>query len=919
MKRSVVLGILLLLAAVLAGGAYWLKTRDRGKTAAGATSAGSDAGASVASSAKQPAGKESAAPPTDLSLRYDDDPKGTLRLEGQVVDADEQPVGGVTVAIGSNPPRQVQTEADGSFAFDQLLQRGYELEAHKDDQHAGPTNVNVVARTEPVTLRLVTGVTLEVTVQDGDSKKPIGGARVEARGISLQEASAGADGVARLRGLGGGWVQVKVAASGYAPSFEVFQLSRQPGAVVQQTVLLRRGVAVAGRVVDDAGKPIVGARVLPVSSSSLWGGASERLDAVESDGQGKWKMASVAPGSWRFEATHEQHAPGQSASVILEAGKPAPEVVITMAPAGSIAGEVHSASGQPVPFATVRVSAASAGFDFGETRQASCDDSGHFTVNGLPRRTVSVLAAHESGSSDVTTLDLEARPEQKNLILVLSQDGAIAGTVVTPAGQPVAEARVIALPELGEGDSAGETTRWQLLGSVSDVADQAGAFRISGLPKGKYRLRAMRQEASMQDPATWQRKGEVAATGATGVRVTLEDDAVLKGKIAFKDGHAPDVFTVGTSAWGTPTPFTSKTGEFRLEHVAPGSRMLTVSGPGFARKTTDPIEAKAGVETDVGTITVERGRTVRGKVVRGDGSPVEGATVLAGPRFFGTGDSIRGPGGGGGSGAAFGTKDAQTDKQGRFEIPGLGVKNMLLVADHDYGRSATLPIGVGEADVNVTLTLLKCGSVEGKVLNGKTPVPGVPILAQAQSAFRGQFIIKAGDDGVFRFDKLAPDTYLVSAVQPQGIGAVNMHTEVVKVESEKTAHVDLQLIKTDLSLTVAVETLDHKPVKSAVAFVMGGLVDAHTAIEVEQALAAHGAGGFQQAMLMNAQPNKFANLVPGSWSVCILPVAGDLNDSSDTEKLMKDPDVLPVTCKPVVVAPSPNDQSVTIQVSVPKP
>src|SRR5262245_16143219 len=47
----------------------------------------------------------------------DDDPRGTLRLEGQVIDADDHPVGGATVVINSNPPRTTTSEADGGFAF----------------------------------------------------------------------------------------------------------------------------------------------------------------------------------------------------------------------------------------------------------------------------------------------------------------------------------------------------------------------------------------------------------------------------------------------------------------------------------------------------------------------------------------------------------------------------------------------------------------------------------------------------------------------------------------------------------------------------------------------------------------------------------------------------------------------------------
>jgi hypothetical protein len=428
----------------------------------------------------------------------------------------------------------------------------------------------------------------------------------------------------------------------------------------------------------------------------------------------------------------------------------------------------------------------------------------------------------------------------------------------------------------------------------------------------------MRADASPMDPGTLQRKGEIAETGASGVKLVLEDDAVLKGKLAFKDGSAPDLFTVSTSAFGASTPFSSKDGGFRLEHVAPGPRMLTVSGPGFTRKTTDPFEAKPGVETDVGTITVERGRTVRGRVLEADGSPAVGATVYAGTRFIGSGDSIKLQGGGGGAAGAFG-KDTVTDEQGRFEILGVGVRAVLLVADSDHGRSQTQPVPPGEADVNVQLALVAPGAIEGKVTSGGAPMAGAAVIAQAQTSYRGQFLVKAGDDGNFRFDKLSPDVYLVSAVRPQSIGAFDMQTEVARVESGKVAHVELTLVKTDLSLTVTVVTADAKPLKSGIAFVIAGACNATTAIEVEHVLAAKGAGGFQQGFIMGGQPKSFPNLSAGSYTVCVLPVAGDVRDQNDAEHAFRDPDALPVICKPIVVAASPNSQSVTVTVPTPTP
>src|SRR4051812_8545264 len=72
---------------------------------------------------------EARGPDPEVAVLVDDDPRGELRLEGQVVDSDEHPVAGATVVLSANPPRTATTEADGAFAFDALVGRPYTLVA----------------------------------------------------------------------------------------------------------------------------------------------------------------------------------------------------------------------------------------------------------------------------------------------------------------------------------------------------------------------------------------------------------------------------------------------------------------------------------------------------------------------------------------------------------------------------------------------------------------------------------------------------------------------------------------------------------------------------------------------------------------------------------------------------------------------
>ena len=145
----------------------------------------------------------------------------------------------------------------------------------------------------------------------------------------------------------------------------------------------------------------------------------------------------------------------------------------------------------------------------------------------------------------------------------------------------------------------------------------------------------------------------------------------------------------------------------------------------------------------MGTITVERGRRVRGRVLLPEGGPAKGASVQIGSRFMGDGGSL----GNESVGERFGVRKTVTDDSGTFDIGGIGVRAVLIVADHEAGRSVVRPIPAGDVDVTLDLPLLVPGQLEGKVLNGEEPLSGAVVIAQTADAWRGQFIVQSGKDG----------------------------------------------------------------------------------------------------------------------------------------------------------------------------
>src|SRR5690349_13059987 len=114
-------GLAVVVAILVGGGLWWWLHRSH-ELPASAPAAKSE----TAHPAPQ-RGTGTDEPTNAAAVLVEDDPVGDLRLEGIVLDADEKPVGGALVTLGSNPPREATTEVDGGFAFDQLVGRQYTL------------------------------------------------------------------------------------------------------------------------------------------------------------------------------------------------------------------------------------------------------------------------------------------------------------------------------------------------------------------------------------------------------------------------------------------------------------------------------------------------------------------------------------------------------------------------------------------------------------------------------------------------------------------------------------------------------------------------------------------------------------------------------------------------------------------------
>jgi protocatechuate 3,4-dioxygenase beta subunit len=837
-----------------------------------------------------------------MALQYDDDPVGDQRLEGQVIDADEQPVAGAVVVVDANPPREIVTEEDGTFAFDGLIPRTYQLAARGADAVAGPVAVRLSPGSEPVVLRLRAAAAIAVDVT-GDGDAPIAGALVELRDLAPITVTTDAKGHAELRGVGGGWHVVKASAPGRAAGYQEVTSTGEPGSVTKVSFRLKQGVTVAGTVVDASGAPVEGARVLPQGVARVDDLHDARLDGVVSDAKGRWRLTGLPAETLRLRAYHPGFAPGATPPLTLGDGRDRDGLTITMERGARLRGHVVDGNGNAVPGAELRVAGESP--RSGLVRRAVCDAQGRFEITGLPRRTVHAVAIADGATSAVTVVDL-ARPDVPDLELRVELVGAIAGTIVTRAGAPVGEARVVAEPALA--DDPLERVRLRLRGPASVIADGDGHFAFTGLEPGSYRVRAIPPGSPSE--LLDMRAGDKVETGTTDAKIVVDDLAKLTGRVVFADGSAPAQFSI-TLGGATPRWFGGADGSFTIEGVPTGAQYVLVDGPDLVAVTRTEVTI-AAPDTDLGAITVEHGRKVTGLVVDPNGRPAAGATVVVARQIDGDGTELV-------PYPRAGLEQAVTDTSGRFTIRGIGPGAWEVVADHDVaGRSDAVEIAAGAQDVDLKLVARPTGAVQGFVRLDGQPTDAV-VTIMSRSAANTRFHVRTGADGSYRFDRLAAGSYLALSGRARGTRLSGESAVMHKVEVVAGKAVDVDFDEISKGITVVLHIGGDK-----VQYGFGVIVQLPadfagpmptTVAEARQVLADLASSGVErEGLIVKDRAISLTAVPPGRAGACITPLRGDPNDPSVLQEMQDHMVEFPTYCQIVDVAAAPDQQDVTIEV-----
>jgi RNA polymerase sigma factor (sigma-70 family) len=732
------------------------------------------------------------------------EPPGRAHLDGLVVDATDTPVAGATVWIDSAPVRQTTTEADGSFRLRDLVDRTYHVMATWNDLRSRPALYRPATAHEPVILQVTPGASLEVTLINESTLAPAANVHVELESSDMLTATTDDAGRVTFRGLRPADYTLNAwGPPGSAIAFTTasVQVAVAPGGVEHRVVAIPRGAPIGGTLARR-GHPVEGAVVVAEPLHASCYASSSAMPEVTTDADGHWQMPALAEGTYRFASRN-----GVESEVVVnhDGVTPVDGVALEAREAVTLAGHVRSIHGAPVPYATVEVMSTSAFFSWEATgsvaaavaafdlasrrgrRELVCDQNGEFHLDNVFNGAVFLRARAGDAASIERQIEVDRAP--LDVTLTLERASAIDGVVVTDTGTPLGGAQVIAV--------AKDPTYAAIHDQVAAIADPDGRFHLGALDPTPYIIVAAPWNADTR--ALVSDAGLQVVPGAAPVRIVAHDSGTVEGAVRFADGTVPEQFEIAISG---DLAFADPGGRFKVSDLAPGTHELRITGPAIAGDSHRDVAITAGATIELGVITVERGATLRGRVVA-NGSGVAGATVFAGDSITGGGTRLdvdaRPPGH---------ARSVVTETDGSFTLTGLAAITSYVIAERpDVGRSAVVtiaPSAIGRGPIE--LRLQPTGGLEGRVMLdtgqlSRVRITATPVEAPHGRSGRGVALQTAVDrSGRYRFPRLAPGGYRIAAAigpyyLPGQLGAVGSETFVsrVNIVSGTTTRGDLQV------------------------------------------------------------------------------------------------------------------------------
>ena len=668
-------------------------------------------------------------------------------------------------------PLVTTTDEDGAFRFDFKGKRSFTLQAH-----LAPFSFVSMPRVtggRRVTLRLEVGGRLDGMVLDAANGQPLPNASIEGsewevspyidvdRDFGMTRATSDAKGRFTLPGLSvsGRWV-ARARSRGFATAVVT---SAAPSGL---RFRLEPGRDLVGTIKDTAGQPVAKATLLLRPTIRR---GSEAATAV-TNATGRFEVPGLRNVPYDISITATGFAPYVKDA--LAADLTTLNVVLekTARVTGRFVDEngkplrgrarVRSWQGEMTPPEADRLVATESGAD------------GTFTLSGL------------RPGSNLVDLQAAGFPRQERKVEIAKGGETVAigdvrferglsihGRAATKEDLPVSGARVQAT-KVTRGAGPPEA----LLTQTGDD----GSFDLRGLDAESYQLTITADGFARQSVK--------AAPSDDNVSVLMRPTIRAAGRLVDSTGQPVGRARVsaqkGNDQASSMSSVSGSDGRFTLDLPDTGATQLNVIAEGFT-----PLSRSISVEgeMDLGDLVLSRGLKLRGSVVDGKGSAVVGARI--------ENQSTR----------QFPVTFAETDDKGLFEITGVTLGRVRLVATHSqYSPGQTyVEVKEGEEPEEARIAMGAGGRIEGVVRNRDNSPVGQAVVQLFGGSSNDNSRPPSGftatltqADGSFVFDHVYPGSMNVLLMTGQQGSYTNVDQVAATAIEGQTTSVSLTLKST---------------------------------------------------------------------------------------------------------------------------
>ena len=511
---------------------------------------------------------------------------------------------------------------------------------------------------------------------------------------------------------------------------------------------------------------------------------------TETDDTGNYTLDNLMPGRYNLRVSAAQGETSLTRKIeIAQAAKITGQDFITTKGIRVAGKFITSDTKEPVGGGEVW------GFYGGDRRNFSFPVKNDGTFEGyLPPGVINLEARHYKNgfwlqNRDRMTFTLVEGQEKTDIVYEVNPPAVFKGRVVGVDGKPIAGARVVVIPRIGERTPEGDRPH---------IADQQGLFDVLlpahaiTQPNTPYSLMLEASHPDLPDRRGILTKTISSNTDLTGDIVIIPMGSV-QGKITWEGTGKPAAQMVVSVVSEVPTQrnyqletsngaITDETGVFNIKKLMPGKYLLKTVTPkeGFLIPRT--FEVAQGEQKSLQDLTVLKGSRIAGKIINAKTQEsIGGGTVRANSANYSTTIEVKADGTFEGF-MPFGNVTLQASSLDGFISPAQTFKTITLVAGQDQN--------------DIILELKQPPMLKGRVLDpeGK-PVAEAKIVTNRRHIDQMAAIFISNQNGLFQIP-LSGDYSTLYITHPDKPELRAFFQITAKNEEDQTA--DITLVPTGI-------------------------------------------------------------------------------------------------------------------------